>query len=87
MEAPNRIYIVTTDFVIDCLPEDLQIKAFNNKEDAKKYFSYLVDENRRLIDEFAWEVEVDEDWLFRAGKEYYYTESHIEIMITETKVE
>lgn len=82
-----KIYIVTTDFVIDCLPEDLQIKAFNNKEDAQKYFSHLVDENRRLIDEFGLEVEVDEGWLFRAGKEYYYTETHIEIMITETKVE
>lgn len=84
----KNIFIVQTDFLNDGENCSYQLEAFQDKEDAQKYFNELVTKEKEDIkDREDWVVDEDSDTLFEAYEDGYYSDNHSVISLKTIKIQ
>lgn len=84
----KNIFIVQTDFLNDGENCSYQLQAFQDKEDAQKYFNELVTKEKEDIkDREDWVVDEDSDTLFEAYEDGYYSDNHSVISLKTIKIQ
>ena len=80
----KKIYIVQLENVNDMERLDNGITAFENEDDAKKFYKETLDtikkDNAKVLDD--WEIEEDEN-SFSAYIDGRYAEDHIDLYLQE----
>jgi inosine/xanthosine triphosphate pyrophosphatase family protein len=73
----NFIHIVHTNIVIDCESCDHEMKAFQDEEDAQKYFNEIVAKEKKEVKyKEDWVIDEDSSTSFEAYEDGYYSENH-----------
>ena len=80
-----KIYVFTADQAFDGECFDLIVKAFAKKEDAAKELNSFKEDVRKDIKE-SWEIERDDEDVYRASQSMDYANQHVELMISEVEV-
>lgn len=84
----KNIFIVQTDFLNDGENCSYQLEAFQDKEDAQKYFNELVTKEKEDIkDREDWVIDEDSDTLFEAYEDGYYSDNHSVISLKTIKIQ
>lgn len=84
----KNIFIVQTDFLNDGENCSYQLEAFQDKEDAQKYFNELVTKEKEDIkDREDWVVDEDSETLFEAYEDGYYSDNHSVISLKIIKIQ
>jgi len=84
----KNIFIVQTDFLNDGENCSYQLEAFQDKEDAQKYFNELVTKEKKDIeDREDWVIDEDSETLFEAYEDGYYSENHSVISLKTIKIQ
>ena len=84
----KNIFIVQTDFLNDGENCSYQLEAFQDKEDAQKYFNELVAKEKKDIkDREDWVVDEDSETLFEAYEDGYYSDNHSVISLKTIKIQ
>ena len=84
----KNIFIVRTDFV--CEGDDCchGIQAYQEKEDAQKYFNELVaKEKKELKHKEDWVVDEDSETSFEAYEDGYYSDNHSVVRLMTIKIQ
>ena len=85
----ENIFIIQTDIVCCNQNCSYQIQAFQNKEDAQKYFNKLVkfEKEKREIKRKDWVIDKDSETSFEAFEYGYYSYNHIVITLMTIKIQ
>ena len=84
----KNIFIVQTDFLNDGENCSYQLEAFQEKEDAQKYFNELVTKEKEDIkDREDWVVDEDSETSFEAYEDGYYSDNHSVISLKTIKIQ
>lgn len=84
----KNIFIVQTDFLNDGENCSYQLQAFQDKEDAQKYFNELVTKEKEDIkDKEDWEISEDSETSFEAYEDGYYSDNHSVVTLITIKIQ
>lgn len=84
----KNIFIVQTDFLNDGENCSYEIQAFQDKEDAQKYFNELVTKEKEDIkDKEDWVISEDSETSFEAYEDGYYSDNHSVISLKTIKIQ
>ena len=84
----KNIFIVQTDFLNDGENCSYQLEAFQDKEDAQKYFNELVTKEKKDIkDREDWVVDEDSETSFEAYEDGYYSDNHSVVSLETIKIQ
>jgi hypothetical protein len=84
----KNIFIVQTDFLCEGDDCSYGIQAYQEKEDAQKYFNELVTKEKEDIkDKEDWVIDEDSDTLFEAYEDGYYSDNHSVISLKTIKIQ
>lgn len=84
----KNIFIVQTDFLNDGENCSYQLQAYQEKEDAQKYFNELVTKEKEDIkDREDWVVDEDSETSFEAYEDGYYSDNHSVISLKTIKIQ
>lgn len=81
----KSIYLVVRHAVFDYEDCGISIRAFENEEDASKFFDKEVEREKEMISCSDWIVSSDKKGEFEAYEDGYYTKNHtiLEIRILD----
>ena len=84
----KNIFIIQTDFLNDGENCSYQLQAYQEKEDAQKYFNELVTKEKKDIkDREDWVVDEDSETSFEAYEDGYYSDNHSVISLKTIKIQ
>ena len=81
------VWCVKTHIVSDYETITDEVRLFNSLEDAARFFSEVVDEERRLATENEWVIAYDDKYNFEAYEEGYYAKNHSCVSLFEIPIE
>lgn len=82
----NFIHIVHTNIIVDCESYDHEMKAFQDEEDAQKYFNEIVAKEKKEINE-NWVIDDDLSTSFEAYIEGEYSRNHIVVSLDTLNIQ
>lgn len=93
MAKNKKVWVFTAEQAWCGDIQDTIVKAFSTEDAAHKFMQkFLQDEGgdesiRQYVERKGWEVELDTPDLYRAFREGYYCDDHIELTITECEIQ
>lgn len=82
------IHIVHTNIVIEYESYDYEMKAFQNPEDAKKYFNEIVTKEKKDIKgKEEWVIDEDSETSFEAYIDGEYSSDHIVVSLDTLNIQ
>lgn len=81
------VWCVKTHIVSDYETTTDDVRLFNSLENATRFFSEVVDEERRLATENEWVIAYDDKYNFEAYEEGYYAKNHSYVSLFEIPIE